>query len=150
MENDIIAIIAKNLIEGGWSSIYQFVSNHLTNEDIKEFESDKFIDFVPNNSQYKNISDIEASEILNKNGLVITKYNSSIKECNILLSYFEEFCKENHYPTGTLYIVTSKDFSSLSNRYYTITDYGIPEIIEEFLKTNIIEKFFRYTLTGSL
>ena len=104
MDEDIVSLITTRLIEGGWSSVYSFVDSHLTEEDIRKYLKSEEIDinYDLESKKYRIIDSIDGEEILDKKGLVITHNHSNINDCNLILDRFIQFCKENHYPPGTV------------------------------------------------
>lgn len=116
----IIGRITSELIDGGWSTIYDYVDKHTSDEEVQ-----KMINPDPTITQrYKVIDNSEYEE--NNYQMIIDVLDISIKGVffynNIstiskVNDIYKEFCIENDYDYGELFVVKYDDgyFSATSS-----------------------------------
>ena len=139
-KKEIVKKITDGLVEGGYSTIYDFVESHISKKDIKNYDNESVI---ADHGTYQIISDEQLEKIEEQDTTnMITdsfdlkigekSYRNSIASASKILDLYKLFCEVNKYDTGNLYI---GELDSTDNHsYFTLTDAYNDDIFEEFEK----------------
>ena len=137
-KKEIVKKITDGLVEGGYSTIYDFVESHISKKDIKNYDNESVI---ADHGTYQIISDEQLEKIEEQDttnmitdtfDLKIGKksYRNSISSASKVLDLYKHFCELNGHETGNLYIGTLEN--SKGKNYFTLTDAYSDDIFEEF------------------